>query len=85
MEQLLDAIDRADMKTLRRAAHTVKGAMRTFACGGAIEISGRLEDMGRREQIDGAEELYIALKRELDGLLPEVSAYVRSADLPKNS
>ena len=80
MEQAFDAIEGSEALTLQRAAHTIKGAMRTFGSASAIELAGRLEEMGREDSLDEAEECFQMLKHEINSLIPEVYAYVSKSE-----
>ncbi|MGE3317519.1 MAG: response regulator, partial [Planctomycetaceae bacterium] len=84
MGELESAIAHADVSALRRAAHTVKGGLRTFGAGMAIDIAERLEQMGRSGRIEeNAVELNSDLKRHVDQLVPELAAYAGSIAVPR--
>ena len=76
--QLLDGIRKAlaarDAATLRRVAHTIKGAVSTFGTREATAAALRLETMGREEALAGAEEARAALEQSIDRLHPVLTA-----------
>jgi len=75
VEQIGESLDRSDADTLRRAAHTVKGALRTFGAEPCMALAERLEDMGRRRELNSAPEAYNSLKQQLEHLVPQLSAF----------
>jgi HPt (histidine-containing phosphotransfer) domain-containing protein len=78
------AIKRNDPETLRRAAHTVKGGMRHFGAGPAIETAERLEQLARSGVCgEKAVSLQGDLKRQVERLLPEMAAYAGSIAVPR--
>jgi HPt (histidine-containing phosphotransfer) domain-containing protein len=74
--QMLDEIEqgvaRADYTTLRRAAHTLKGSAAIFGAKRVANVSQRLSEMGKNEQLDGADEALRELQDEMDELVPEL-------------
>ena len=60
-----EAVARGDAKSLERAAHTLKGAVSTFAASRATAAALRLEQMGRQVNLTQAEEGLAALEAEL--------------------
>jgi HPt (histidine-containing phosphotransfer) domain-containing protein len=59
------AIDRGDAARLRRAVHTLKGCLGTFAAAAAVAAAGRLEALGEANELSRAEEAYQALEQEI--------------------
>ncbi|MGH7201283.1 MAG: response regulator, partial [Planctomycetaceae bacterium] len=71
------AVADADTKALRRAAHTINGALRTF---GATEARGRaaaLESLARNGDLTQAPDLLEALQRALRGPIEELTAFLQ--------
>jgi len=70
---LLAEIDRAiaqkDSKSLRRAAHTIKGSAALFEAEETVARAKVLENMGRESQFEGAPEAFVALRDEVTRLL----------------
>jgi CheY-like chemotaxis protein/HPt (histidine-containing phosphotransfer) domain-containing protein len=68
------AFEQSDAAKLRLAAHTLKGAVGSFAASSAWEAAHRLETMGQRGDLTGAAEAIAALGTELDRLRPALAA-----------
>jgi CheY-like chemotaxis protein/HPt (histidine-containing phosphotransfer) domain-containing protein len=68
------AVKAHDPKTLRRAAHTLKGSVATFSTGPVYEAALELERCGRDECMDGVPHSHQKLHDELEQLLPELRA-----------
>src|SRR5262249_43034867 len=68
--KLIEQIDRAireqDAKTLRRAAHTLKGSAALFGADETVALSKALETMGREARFEGARATLEKLRSELD-------------------
>jgi CheY-like chemotaxis protein/HPt (histidine-containing phosphotransfer) domain-containing protein len=69
-----------DAATLRRVAHTIKGATRTFGANSAGELAESLETMGRCGELANAEPMFSRLKQRLDELSSELVAFVEKTD-----
>jgi CheY-like chemotaxis protein len=74
MFEIHDAIERQDAVRLRRAAHTLKGAVSTFGADSVVQAALHLETAGRDNKLAGTTEGYNRLKTEVDRLLPALSA-----------
>jgi two-component system, sensor histidine kinase and response regulator len=70
MRQIRGAIDAADGPELRRAAHTLKGAVAVFAAEAARAAAFAMETIGREERFAETEAAWGELEREIDRLLP---------------
>jgi len=68
-ESLQTAIADGDSKSLRVAAHTLKGASMAIAATALSELSRTLEECGYAETFDGVESTYQALLVELDATM----------------
>ena len=65
---LLQAVSRKDAERLQRAAHSLKGAVATFAAHDAFEAALKLERLGRAGDLSGAEKAYEALESQIERL-----------------
>jgi HPt (histidine-containing phosphotransfer) domain-containing protein len=74
--QLRGAIAARDCPVVRRAAHTVKGSLRTFAADEPIQLAARIEEMGRTESLDAAPETFDTLAKKLDSIMTELTEFV---------
>ena len=79
LSELHDAIMRSDARALKRAAHTVKGAISVFSTDGAFEAASRLETIGGTGDLTHATEAWHALKEELKRLTPALTELAAGA------
>jgi len=85
VDQLDVALDTGDFVQLHRAAHTIKGACRTFGATAALAHADRLEASGREQAIDGVGESLCHLKRELQQVERDLGQWVgETASDPPN-
>ena len=64
LDELRGGIERQDAGAVRRAAHGIKGALRTFGSRTAGELAHRLETMGREGDLSGTPHVLKKLERE---------------------
>ena len=83
LRQLQAAIADRDAATAQRAAHTIKGAMRTFGAGSVFELARDLEEMGHRGDLESAEQSFDSLKKKLESVAKEISTFA-STDVRTN-
>ncbi len=69
-----EAIAAGDATRLRKAAHTLKGAIATLSTAAPFEVACRLEAMGRENNLHGAEESSL----QLDSLIEQLNRELRS-------
>jgi HPt (histidine-containing phosphotransfer) domain-containing protein len=65
VEQLERAVKAGDAALVRRAAHTIKGSLRTFEATRAADLAASIEEAGRHGHLDGVIGLVLELKLEL--------------------
>jgi PAS domain S-box-containing protein len=65
---LHEAIAAGDGRRVNRAAHTIKGALGNFSARGAMELTLKLEGLGKSADLTGAWEEYAVLETELGRL-----------------
>jgi two-component system sensor histidine kinase/response regulator len=68
MSQIRKAVAEHKSEALHRAAHALKGSVGNLGGKAAYEAALRLEDMGRRDHLDQAEEAYAFLDKEFGRL-----------------
>jgi len=88
MAAIRAAIVGGDAPTLKRAAHTLKGAMDSVGGTAAHAAALDLERMGREADLAGATEALVRLEEEIARLLPELRAFFAeglSKGLPEGS
>jgi two-component system sensor histidine kinase/response regulator len=71
------AVAAADAPWVRRAAHTIKGAVDNCGAGSAFDAAFRLERMAGEGRLTGADEAVAALDQEIQRLLPALRGYAR--------
>ena len=77
--QLDEAINNHDYAVVQRAAHTIKGTMRACDARSVIEPAAEIEEMGRREELEGANHLIAKLKSAAESVMLELRAFADRA------
>ncbi|MBI3862018.1 MAG: response regulator, partial [Planctomycetia bacterium] len=73
--QLERDVAAGDAPGVRRAAHTIKGSLRTFESAQAAEFAEQIESAGRSGNLSGVPALVPGLKKVLDAVLQELSRF----------
>jgi PAS domain S-box-containing protein len=73
--ELERALGARDAAVVRRAAHTIKGALRPFEATKATDLAGRIEEAGRNGNLDAAPGLVADLKDEMTAVLNELQGF----------
>ncbi len=76
--ELRGAVAAVDAPRVRRAAHTIKGAVDNCGAGSAFDAAFRLERMAGEGRLNGAAEAADALDLEIQRLLPALTRFARS-------
>ncbi|MEX0703664.1 MAG: response regulator [Planctomycetales bacterium] len=76
MGEIRGALDARDAKTLRRAAHTLKGSARIFFAEPLAERADRLETLGHAAKFDDAEQAWADLQQAVRDLEPELENFL---------
>src|SRR5262249_52762153 len=74
-----EAVAQRDPGKVRRPAHALKGSVSHFGAGPAFEAAGRLETMGRQENLAGADAAWAALVAEVERLEPALASLAAPA------
>jgi HPt (histidine-containing phosphotransfer) domain-containing protein len=82
LDDLHQAVARADPGALKSAAHKLKGAVDNFAAPGVYEAARRLELMGRTGDLTGMQETWHTLEKEMDRLRPLLALLAQAAGTP---
>jgi signal transduction histidine kinase/HPt (histidine-containing phosphotransfer) domain-containing protein len=77
LEKLRAAVADGQPAQLRRAAHSLKGAIGIFTEGSPHQAARALEEMGRTGNLDGAAEALALLAKELAGLRSALDSLMR--------
>ncbi|MBT3354779.1 MAG: Hpt domain-containing protein [Candidatus Scalindua sp.] len=70
------AVDSRNSNDIERAAHKLKGAIANFEEKAAFEAALQLELMGRESRLDGVEEAYNTLVKEVECLVNALKEFV---------
>jgi len=71
-----EALARADLAEMSRAAHALKGMLKNLSMNAAAEIAAALETAARNGARGEAEALLERLERSLAGVMPEVETHL---------
>jgi HPt (histidine-containing phosphotransfer) domain-containing protein len=74
MQEIRQTINAGDAPGLRRAAHTLKGAVAVLAAAPAAAAALTLENLGREAALDRAPAALAVLEREVNRLVLELRA-----------
>jgi len=66
LEAIRVAIEANDGSALHRAAHSLKGSVANFGAEKAVEKALELELMGKSSQLDGAVDVFLVLRGEIE-------------------
>jgi CheY-like chemotaxis protein len=69
LQRIREALDAHDGESLRRAAHTLKGAAANFDAIGLVDAARSLEEIGRTGELSEAEGIWATVRLETDGLV----------------
>ncbi len=79
LSEIRGAISRRDPEGLERSAHTLKGAVGNFSAAPAFEGDLGLEMMGKRQDMNGAEDAFNALERDVASLTEALGSVAGAA------
>jgi HPt (histidine-containing phosphotransfer) domain-containing protein len=69
LRRIREALDSHDCESLRRAAHTLKGAAANFDAAGVVDAARSLEELGRTGELADAEGVWATVRLETDRLV----------------
>jgi len=72
LSRVRQAVEAGDARALERAAHSLKGALKSLSAGPAAEAAFRLETIGRGGGLDQAEAAFAELRQQIDRLEQEL-------------
>jgi CheY-like chemotaxis protein len=75
--EIRQAVAAGDAPKLKRATHTLKGAVSNFGARLTVAAAERLEALGKKGDLTGAGEAAAVLEGELERLLPALAALAR--------
>ena len=79
LASIRDAINRSDAALLRRAAHSLKGAVSNFGTPAVVAAAQSLENLGHSGNLVEAQAACARLQKTLDLVQPELDAIASSS------
>jgi two-component system, sensor histidine kinase and response regulator len=76
-QDIATAMAANDCAGMRRAAHTLRGALGHLAAADAVVLAQQLEDHAKQQQLSEAAAVWPRLETELDGLAPALEEFVK--------
>jgi HPt (histidine-containing phosphotransfer) domain-containing protein len=80
MKELRAALDRRDLGTIERVAHSLKSAANSVAAGNLSEIAAQLEQSGRQKDAEKAMTLIPELEKNIAVVLEDIRAYIETSE-----
>lgn len=78
LKKIEDSINRKDADSLRKTAHTLKGAVANFSAARAYDAAFELETAGRNNELSDAEQKFSVLKKEIENLSFEMKSILKN-------
>jgi HPt (histidine-containing phosphotransfer) domain-containing protein len=79
IDTLKEAVEGGDARTVRRAAHTLKGSSGNMGAGGMARVCARLEEVGAANDLVDAPGLLARLEEEFDRVYPALISLSQSS------
>ncbi len=76
MSEIEEAVNCRNSEALVKSAHKLKGAAANFGKNATIDTAYKLETMGRENNLDGAEEVYGTLVKDIESLVNVMKEFV---------
>ncbi len=76
LDRIKKSIDENDADSLRKSAHTLKGAVSNFSAISAYDAAYELELAGKENRIDESVQLYVNLENEIDKAILEMNELI---------
>ena len=78
ISKIKEAVNSLNSSDLKKSAHKLKGAVINFGENATFKTALRLEKMGRENRMDGVEEVYGTLVKDVDRLVNALKEFVKS-------
>ncbi|MGR3302667.1 MAG: Hpt domain-containing protein [Candidatus Scalindua sp.] len=78
MLEIEEAVDSRNNEALEKSAHKLKGAVANFGKNATTDTARKLETMGRENNLDGVEEVYDTLVKDIESLVNAFKEFVKS-------
>jgi CheY-like chemotaxis protein len=80
LRRVEEAVGRRDHAALEETAHALKGSLRNFGDGPAVQAAQRLEDLGRCGSWQGVDAVWLELQAAVRRLQPALASWLRPAE-----
>lgn len=84
LEHLEEGLVALDADTVAKRAHALKGAAANLSANSVRDIAATIESMGRRHDLDGADEQLESLKNEIQKLSHDIRVIAGVGEAPPN-
>ncbi len=74
MSEIKEAVISRNNEALEKSAHKLKGAVANFGRNTTTDTAFKLERMAKENKLDGAEEVYGSLVKDIENLMNALSA-----------
>lgn len=76
MSEIEEAVNCRNSEALVESAHKLKGAVANFGKNATTDTAFKLETMGRENNLDGVEEVYDTLVKDVENLMNALKEFV---------
>ena len=74
MSEIKEAVINRNNESLEKSAHKLKGAVANFGRNRTTDTAFKLERMAKEKKLDGAEEVYRSLVKDIENLMQALHA-----------
>ena len=78
MSEIKEAVDSRNSKALDKSAHKLKGAVANIGKNVTTDTAFKLETMGKESNLDGVEDVFDTLVKDVDDLMNALKKFVKS-------
>ncbi len=78
MSEIEEAVNSRNSEALEKSAHKLKGAVANFGKNATTDTAFKLETMGKENNLDGVEEVYDTLVKDVESLVNALKEFVKS-------
>ncbi len=78
MSEIKEAVNCRNSEALGKSAHKLKGSVANFGKNATIDTAFKLETMGKEKNLDGVEEVYGTLVKDVESLVNALKEFVKS-------
>ena len=78
MSEIKEAVNCCNSEALGKSAHKLKGSVANFGKNATTDTAFKLEAMGKENNLDGVEEVYGTLVKDVESLVNTLKEFVKS-------